>query len=257
MLDCFGPVVLCLPPCHIHAEAVDLVLVDPVNHVLTLCLHHGRIAVVQFRHIGPIGWIVVVVSAVGDFARFGILVVKVGAFGHPRVVPRGVVGDPVDDELEALLVGGLDEVAKIFLCPKLGINPSVILDGVIGAKHTFAVLHPDRLNGHQPKDVHPHFTQTGQVRLKGRKRTLGGVLTDVDLVHVGIFRPLGVELVGGVHHFFGLGAAGQNQGSRGQGEEFFHGLGVLSVEGKQRNMGQRWRWKCQFGRRRPNARRPG
>ena len=46
MLDGFGPVVLGLPPCHIHAETVDPKLVKPVNHVLTLSLHHGRIAVV-------------------------------------------------------------------------------------------------------------------------------------------------------------------------------------------------------------------
>ena len=90
---------------HVVAKAVDLHVLEP-PHQLAL---HGRpqlfVGVVELSHVGPVGGLVVVVAAVADFAGGRIAVVELRVLGHPVVVPRRVVRNPVQNHLHSELVG--------------------------------------------------------------------------------------------------------------------------------------------------------
>ncbi len=69
-------------------------------------------------------------------------------------VPGGMVSDPVQDNIQAQVVGGVDKIIEIVEGSEFGVDAVVIFDGVGAAKGSFAVFAADFVNGHEPQNVY-------------------------------------------------------------------------------------------------------
>ena len=101
-----------------------------------------------------------------------------------------MVGDPVEQYVHAQGVRLVHDGFKIFNASKGRVDCGVILDGIVAAELAFAVGFTNRLDGHEPQNIDVHFCQSREVLLKGIQRSFRRVLADVDLINVGVFRPL-------------------------------------------------------------------
>ena len=79
----------------------------------------------------------------------------------------GVVGDDVEDDVDPLLVGGLDEVAELLACPEMRIHVEEVLDAVAVVARLEGDLPEDRADP-QGGDAEP--TQVAELALQPRER---------------------------------------------------------------------------------------
>ena len=101
---------------------------------------------------------------------------------EPRVLVGGVVGDEVDDHLEAVRVRVLDQAARVVERAEQRVDPDVVADVVA------AVLHRRRVPGRDPDPVDAKLTQVPQPRAQPGKvadpvPVAVREAPDVDLVH--------------------------------------------------------------------------
>ncbi len=183
---------------HVAAEAVDVGLFHPEGHGFDHRVPQRGCLVVQAHHVGPVLHLRRAgVEGDGKYLALLIELVEVLVGRRPGVVPGGVVGHPVEDELEAQRMRLRHQALEVGHGAKLGVDCGVVADGVVAAQPALAVHLPDGLDGHQPQDVHAHLAQPRQVGSKGVERAFGRVLADVDFVDVGAARPRQVRGVGG------------------------------------------------------------
>ena len=121
-----------------------------------------------------------------------VALVPLGMLLHERVVPRGVVGDPVEDDVQPEPVRGGDEVLEVGERAELGVDAEVVAHGVGTAEDALAVLGADRVDRHEPDDVGAERLDPRQLYLRRGERPLGGELPEVDLVERGAPRPFRV-----------------------------------------------------------------
>ena len=163
----------------IAAEAVDADLYDPELHGVNHSLAEFRIVEVQVSDIVPAG-----TGRADDFA--GIIVgVPLRVVLDPLVVPGGMVGDPVDDDGHAALVGTVYEGLEILEGTEFRVDGSIILDA-IGTLYGF--LDTEFANRHEPYDVGSEVLDGVQTGADGLEGILRREVARVDLVHHDIFR---------------------------------------------------------------------
>ena len=191
---------------HVTTEAIDVVVPHPEGHRI---LHGGIESIllsalpIQLGHIDPIG-------ARGrlDAAVFVEQVVTQtnGIAGPDRVEGR-VVGDPVDDDLHAVVMGGSDEGIEVLPGSVIRVECFVVLNTVGAPEGTAARLHQvvvlvlpalpvhlaDRMHRHEPDDVHAQLLDAGEVGSSAPKVTLGAVLPDIHFIDHGIPRPFRMD----------------------------------------------------------------
>ena len=156
---------------------------------------------------------------------------------RPNAIKRAVVGHPVQNHTHAQVMGRGRQCTQIIVGAVIWIHRVVILDAVRASQRTasglddvivlvfsaFAVHLSNRVNRHQPQNVHPEVFQSGQVWDERLDRALWRVLTQVDFVDRGIFGPLGMhELIGQGRRTFHLCCARRRWGStrsEGSGNE--------------------------------------
>ena len=169
---------------------------------------HVLVVVVEAAGVGP------VIFPDGVAVRVALVEVR-GFLGHPHIVRGRLVGHPVQDDLEAQLVGRGEEVFEILHRPEFRIHFLVVGDGIVGAEGALAALGADLVHRHEPEDVHPEVLQAGQLGLDAGEGPLRGELADIHLVHHGAIGPFGM---GGRR----LLAAGEGQQGGAENQELFH-----------------------------------
>ena len=87
-----------------------------------------------------------------------------------RIIPCGVVGDPIDDHFHAHALRGVHEGLEVLQCAKLGVDAEIIFDRIGAAQRAFALFFANRVDRHQPENIHAQIFDPGQVfahRVKG------------------------------------------------------------------------------------------
>mgnify|MGYP000199286452 CR=1 FL=1 len=123
-----------------------------------------------------------------------------------RIVPGRVVGDPVQDDVHAQLMGLSHELLEAVQVAELGVHTLVIPYGIGAAEPAFALRYADFLHRHQPQDVYAKIFEPWKLLFRGGKSPLRRELACVDLVDDRIAAPLRVfDLDIGFRHvgFFG------------------------------------------------------
>jgi len=70
------------------------------------------------------------------------------------VIPGGMIGHPIEDDVHPLFMSGSDEMFEIIQAAKPGIDAVIIFNGVGAAQAAFAILSTNLVNGHEPQNVH-------------------------------------------------------------------------------------------------------
>ena len=170
----------------VAAIAVDVDLRHPVLHGLGHVLPELGLGVVQVDDVDPVP------PRRRPEVALPVPRIPLRMLGHQVAVPRRVVGHPVQDDVQAVLVRGPDEVLQVIQRAQLGLDRVVVLDRVGTAQRALAVLLADHLNRHQPQDDGAEFLQPRQVGLGGPEGAFRGELAGVDLIDGGVLRPLRV-----------------------------------------------------------------
>jgi hypothetical protein len=75
-----------------------------------------------------------------------------------------MVGDPVEDHVHALAVGGIDEGLELGLGAEFRVHAIIVADRIRAAEAALAVLHADRVDRHQPEMSTPNAFSRGSSR---------------------------------------------------------------------------------------------
>ena len=103
-----------------------------------------------------------------------------------------MVGDPIEDHLEAQPVGFVHESPEVRLGAELGIDRAVVAHRIGAAQRALAVRLADRVDRHQPDDIDAHRGKARELLLRRLEGALGSELTGVQLVEHRIGRPVRV-----------------------------------------------------------------
>ena len=171
---------------HIGAISVDAIVAHPHLHRLADMLAHARFRPVEIDDIGPVPPRGRAEIAIPCF------LIPVGVVAAQLVVPRGVVGDEVEDDVEALFMRGIDEGPEILLAAEFGVHIVIALHRIGRAERALAVLLPDGMDRHQPQHIDAQFLEARQLFLRGLEGAFRGELAGVDLVQHRIARPFGI-----------------------------------------------------------------
>ena len=163
----------------VAAETVDTDLLDPEFHGVDHRLAEIRVVEVQVRHIVPAG-----AGRTDDVAGF-VVGVPFRMVLDPRIVPGSVVGDPVDDDGHAALVGAVHEGLEVHEGAEFRVDGGIVLDA-IGALDGF--LYADFADWHEPDDVGAQVLDGVQTGGNGLERMVRCKVARIDLVHDDIFR---------------------------------------------------------------------
>ncbi len=136
----------------IDPEAVDVVGVEPPLHRGDHRAPQRRVAVVELCDVGPVGQVPLVVARHREVA-LGVAHVVVGVLRRPDVVPRGVVGHPVDDDPHAPGVDRIDKRLEVRRGAEQRVHGMIVLHGVGRAEGALPFRDADRMDRHQPEDV--------------------------------------------------------------------------------------------------------
>ena len=199
----------------VAAEAVHA-LVQPETHAIGLGGPDRLVLVIEAAGVGPV--------ILPDGIAQGIALVEIGRFlGHPDMVRGGLVGHPVEDHLEAQLVGLGEEVLEVSHGAELGVDLLVVGNGIVGAQGALALNRSDLIHRHQPEDVDTEFFQARQLGGHAVERGFRRELADVDFIDDRIVDPFGMQTAGR-RIFGGLFVAAGDQGQEGcrDEEDFLH-----------------------------------
>ena len=170
----------------VAAVSVDAKLAHPISHVARHLAAQSRFGIIEVDDIRPVP------PRGRDMRAFPVAGIPVGMLRYPIIVPRGMVGDPVEDDLHALRMGGVDERLEIRLGAEIGIDRAIVTNAVRTAERPLAVFLPDRMDRHQPQYVDPKRFEPRKLAGCGVERPLAGELASVDLVNNGLLRPGGM-----------------------------------------------------------------
>jgi hypothetical protein len=166
---------------HIAAEAVYVAFPDPKIHGGDHGLAHGLIVIIEVYYIIPaMGIIELAIDVLFIIFRMGI---------GPNMVETGMVGHPINNDLHAGSMGLLYQVFEIAHGAKFGIGTGIVGTGIIATHGAFAASLANGCNGHEPEYFYAHIGQPGEVVCKGCKCSFRSILTDVDLINIGIGAP--------------------------------------------------------------------
>ena len=171
--------------CYVAAEAVDTDRVHPPAHATEHFVAHVLVLVVEFGDVGPI----VLHHEVAE----GVAVVPAFVLG-PFAIGRGVVGNPIEDNLKAHLVRFGEEMLEVGACAELGVDGAIVDDRIVTAERAFACDDADRLARHYPDDVNTRLFEFGQHGFCGCECPFGSQLARIEFVDSSIIRPVGVGL---------------------------------------------------------------
>ena len=131
---------------HVASEPVDATFHDPEKHRVDHRFSHLLVIVVQVSHIIPLPrpWM-------DDGVGLLIVCVPVGVVFHPWMVPRRVVGHPVEDDAHLVVMANLHQVLKLIDCPKFRRDCLVIPDAV---GRILPLFHTNGIYGHHPHHIH-------------------------------------------------------------------------------------------------------
>ncbi len=181
---------------HVAPESVDS-SVQPETHTLLHLSPHLLGRVVEFRDVRPIIFNDRVAARIADVPIGRLL-------SDPRMIWRGVVGHPVDDDLEPKVVHRLHKMVEILKGSELRIDVAVVLDGVVGTKGSLAALLSDRIDRHQPDHIHAQLLELREFLLGCRECALSGRLSGVQLIDHSVPGPVRL-----FHGHLRLGSAGE------------------------------------------------
>ncbi len=222
----------------IGAVAVHAEIADPFLHRPADMLAHAGLGPVEVDDVGPIP------PRGGAELAVPALLVPVGVLLRQGVVPGGVVGDEIEDDLEPLRVGGIDEGLELRLGAELGIDRVIVLYGIGAAQRALAVFLADGVDRHQPQDIDAQFLEPGELLLRRLESALGRELARVDLIDHRVLRPFGMRqrdlalgcpsgIAGGwlvLRAGHGVSRSGSGEGKRGgTGENAVHGWSPWNV----------------------------
>ena len=219
----------------VAAVAVDVGLADPVLERVGHVLAQLRMGVVEVDDVGPVP------PGRGAELALPVAGVPLGMLGDEDVVPRGVIGHPVEDDLEAELVRGGDEVLEVVEGAEFGIDLEVVLHGVGAAERALAVLHADGVDGHHPEDFDAEVFEARELGFGGVEGSFGRERAGVDLVDGGVLAPVGMGEFDVGHGLITLEFVGSRFG-RG-----FGFLGAACEQYKEARAGRRARRRFMGG----------
>ena len=168
----------------VAAEAVDAGLPHPIFHRLGHVAAQAGLVVVQVDDVGPVP------PQGRPLHPLPVALVPVGVLGVERVVPGGMVGHPVEDDVHPLRMCGGDERLEVGERPELGIDRAIVAHRIGAAERALAMLDADRIDRHQPDDADAQCLQPRQLLLGGAEGAFGGELAGIDLVEDSVFRPV-------------------------------------------------------------------
>jgi len=177
----------------VAAKAVDVVLAHPVLHRVDHLRAHLLILIVKVDDIRPVRR-VAIEKGIGEPAVDGTFRVVFRMLLDPRVIPGGVVGHPVDDDVHAPGVDRVDERAELRLAAVLGVDPSVVAHGVGRAEGTdvgLGTLLPNRMDGHEPERGNAHGLQFIEPIDGAAEGPFRGEVGNKDFVDDRIIHPVG------------------------------------------------------------------
>ena len=131
----------------------------------------------------------------------------------PHGIERGVVGDPVDDDLHVIVMRRGHEGIEILPCAVVGVQGRVILNTVWAAKgrapwlnekivlilSSLAVDLTNRVNRHEPDDVHTELVKPSKIGSSAVERAGRRMLAHVHFIDDSVLGPLGMDQhIGGV-----------------------------------------------------------
>ena len=177
----------------IKAESVDSHVKNPELHFVNHGGVQSGVCVVQVGDILPIGS-----GRMNDAAR-RIGRVPLGVRCEPRVIPGGVVGNPINDDRNFALVRLGDQRFEVCHGPILGIN-GVVVSHTIGRADGFKLPHLE--HRHQPYRIHIQRLDSIKVGSDSSDRARGRMGTRVHFIEQEV---LGIYHVGQRIPGLGLG----------------------------------------------------
>ena len=166
---------------HIAAESVHT-LVQPETHRTAHFPAHVVIVIIQFGDIRPV--------VLGDSISERIPDIPVcRSAGFPHGIRRRMICHPVQYYLEPVSVRPVKEILEILHCPEFRIYGAIIGNGIIRAERSLSFLHADRIDGHEPDNVHSQFFQSRQFFCRSIECTFRSVLAHIHFVNNGIIAP--------------------------------------------------------------------
>ena len=94
-----------------------------------------------------------------------------------------MVGHPVENDAETESVSLCHEIVEILECTELRVCFTIVLYGVVRTERTLAAVHSDRIDRHEPYDVHSEFSKAWKFLLCCCECALRSVLTHVHFIY--------------------------------------------------------------------------
>ena len=131
---------------YVTAKAIDTHFNNPELHSINHRLAHILIIIVQVGYIFPIPWL-----RADDGVDLFVAGVPIRMFLHPGMIPRRVVGHPIENNAHTVLMAHLRQMLEIVDSAKLWGDGLVVADAI---RRILAFLNAYRINGHHPHHVH-------------------------------------------------------------------------------------------------------
>ena len=110
----------------------------------------------------------------------------------PLTIRRCMVGNPVEDYLEAHLVCLAQKMFKVRARTELRVDGAVVNDGIVTAQRVLTRNDTNRLTWHHPNDINAVLFEGRQQTLCCSKRAFRCGLTGVQLLDGRVIRPFRV-----------------------------------------------------------------
>ena len=105
----------------------------------------------------------------------------------PYIIPRSMVGNPINNYFHTKCMHFYYKRFKIFFSTKFTIDAFMVLNGVITSHYSFAFYNSNWVYWHQPQNFYTHIFQSWQVFCKCIKRSFRRVLAYVYFIHTATF----------------------------------------------------------------------
>src|SRR6185369_887930 len=109
---------------------------------------------------------------------------------HQHAVPRGMVRNDIDDDLQPACMRLTHESLQIVSSAVIRINPVIVTHRIRTSNRSLLLLLPDRMDRHHPEDRHPEILELIQPRRYCIKVTLLRKRTWIDLINHTIAHPI-------------------------------------------------------------------